>query len=54
MRSLLDKGFVYVQLKDQGPDYMRERMKMYRERQEKEAKEKAEKVKPIIRGKVHG
>ncbi len=54
VKSLLDRGFVYVQLKDQGPDYLRERMKMYREREEKRAKEKAEKVseiKPRIRSK---
>lgn len=55
MKSLLEKGFVYVQLKDQGPDYLRERMKMYREREEKRAKETAKvvsEIKPKIRGKA--
>lgn len=54
MKSLLDPGFSYVQLKDQGPDYLRERMKMYREREEKRAKDQAEKVseiKPKLRAK---
>jgi hypothetical protein len=54
LKSLLDKDFSYVQLKDQGPDYLRERMKMYREREEQRAKEQAKVVtviKPKIRSK---
>lgn len=55
MKSLLDRGFVYVQLKDQGPDYLRERMKMYREREEKRAKEPKKvigEIKPRVKGKA--
>lgn len=51
MKSLLDKDFRYVQANSTD---LKETFKRVRERQEKEAKEKAEKVKPLIRGKVNG
>lgn len=53
MKSLLDPEFIYVPSKDHGPDYMQRKMEFYRKVEEARAKEKAEKVKPLIRGKVN-
>lgn len=53
MKSLLEKDFQYTPSKDHGPDYMQRKMEFYRKVEEARAKEKAEKVKPLIRGKVN-
>jgi hypothetical protein len=55
VRSLLDKDFIYVPAKDQGPDYMQKRMEFYRRVEEERAKEQAKVVtviKPKIRSKA--
>jgi hypothetical protein len=36
VKSLLDKSFKYVPSKDMQPDYLREKFKQIRERQERE------------------